>query len=262
MGIYVSCYGGLGWGRDLPSLIPWFDHRALLARMAKTGVPVVSKTNNEPLIDWVFYQGDEGSCVTNSGSSCIRYVRKRLGLPLMIPSRQQWYYCTRQKEGTIKSDAGCSIADAVAVEASVGVCSEKTWPYSKPFASKPSAAALAEAKLHKALKKEPVEQTREALFACLAAGQPLHGGLTLYSSFESAKVAKSGIVPMPKRNESVLGGHGLWWFDMDADADVIIGSNSWGTAWGRRKLGIFTLPVAYAIDPDLAGDFWTVSKVA
>ncbi|HVO96945.1 MAG TPA: hypothetical protein VMT15_02720 [Bryobacteraceae bacterium] len=45
--------------------------------------------------------------------------------------------------------------------------------------------------------------------AVLAAGFPIVAGITVYESFESDDVAKSGIVPMPASDEAALGGHAV-----------------------------------------------------
>jgi hypothetical protein len=42
---------------------------------------------------------------------------------------------------------------------------------------------------------------------CLAEGYPFVLGFTVYESFESDTVAQTGIVPMPRSGEQVLGGH-------------------------------------------------------
>ena len=45
--------------------------------------------------------------------------------------------------------------------------------------------------------------------AVLAAGFPFVFGFTVYESFESDAVAKSGMVEMPGETESVVGGHAV-----------------------------------------------------
>ena len=45
---------------------------------------------------------------------------------------------------------------------------------------------------------------------CLAAGYPFVFGFTVYESFESEAVAKTGKVPMPGSGEKALGGHAVF----------------------------------------------------
>jgi C1A family cysteine protease len=78
-------------------------------------------------------------------------------------------------------------------------------------------------------------------------------------SFESAAVAASGVVPMPKPSESVVGGHCVVAVGYDNTKRVFIIRNSWGTTWGQK--GYCTMPYEYLLDAHLASDFWTIRSV-
>jgi C1A family cysteine protease len=84
-------------------------------------------------------------------------------------------------------------------------------------------------------------------------------GFTVYESFESAAVAKSGDVPLPSQGEQVLGGHAVLAVGYDDSKQRFIVMNSWGTGWGKK--GFFTMPYAYMTDSNLADDLWTVRIV-
>jgi hypothetical protein len=62
---------------------------------------------------------------------------------------------------------------------------------------------------HQVLTYWSVRQTLDQLKACLADGYPVVFGFTVYESFESPRVAKTGIVPMPGPGERALGGHAV-----------------------------------------------------
>jgi C1A family cysteine protease len=94
--------------------------------------------------------------------------------------------------------------------------------------------------------------------ACLADGFPFVFGFTVYESFESDTVAKSGVLNLPKAKESAIGGHAVCAVGYDDAARRFIVRNSWGTDWGKR--GYFTMPYAYLADRNLSDDFWTVRK--
>jgi C1A family cysteine protease len=244
-----------GWIPDRPSQVPWFNHARLLT------APLPDKTNNRPAIKWVYDQGDESSCTANSGIAAERFFRAMHGLPDFLGSRQFLYYVTRSLEGSAGSDSGASIADTETAEQQFGVCLETLWPYAKKLTVKPSTAAYKDALNHQVLAKAPVEQTELAIEACIAARQPVHYGMTVYSSFESDAVAASGVVPMPKKRESARGGHALYLFDYDRTKKLFYGQNSWGIEWGQAGLCLFSISYSYILDPDLASDFWTISKV-
>jgi C1A family cysteine protease len=95
---------------------------------------------------------------------------------------------------------------------------------------------------------------------CLASGYPFVYGFTVYESFESPQVAKTGIVPMPATSEKVLGGHAVLAVGYDESSQRFIVRNSWGPTWGMA--GYFTVPYAYLTDANLSDDFWTIRLVA
>ena len=72
-------------------------------------------------------------------------------------------------------------------------------------------------------------------------------GIAVYGSFESKEVAKTGEVPMPVPDESLLGGHAVLCCGYDDDTQRVLCLNSWGSGFGDK--GYFTLPYAYITDP-------------
>lgn len=84
-------------------------------------------------------------------------------------------------------------------------------------------------------------------------------GFTVYESFESEDVARTGIASMPDVSEMTLGGHAVMAVGYDDSAKTFLVRNSWGTGWGMG--GYFTMPYDYLRDGDLAADFWTIRLV-
>ncbi len=95
---------------------------------------------------------------------------------------------------------------------------------------------------------------------CLAAGYPFVIGFSVYESFESKKVAKTGHAPMPGPHEKMLGGHCVLAVGYNDAHQHFILRNSWGAGWGME--GYFTLPYSYLLDENLSTDFWTIRVVA
>ena len=94
---------------------------------------------------------------------------------------------------------------------------------------------------------------------CLASGYPFVFGFTVYQSFESQTVARSGHAPMPMWGERPIGGHAVMAVGYDDANEWFLVRNSWGKNWGMN--GYFTLPYAYLIQPGLSSDFWTIRLV-
>ena len=84
-------------------------------------------------------------------------------------------------------------------------------------------------------------------------------GFSVYESFESRAVAKTGEVPLPGPGEALLGGHAVVAVGYDDPRQRFIVRNSWGTSWGMD--GYFTMPYEYLLDGGLSDDFWTIKLV-
>jgi hypothetical protein len=173
-------------------------------------------------------------------------------------SRLFSYHATREIEHTVNEDSGASIRDTIKAGAKFGVVDEKHWPYDvSKFAVKPPASCYAEGKKHVVTSYHAIADGDLATMkATLAGGLPICFGFTVYASFMSQAVAKTGIVPMPAPGEQVEGGHAVLMVGYSDARQAFLVRNSWGDKWGQK--GYFWLPFAYVSDPDLASDFWVV----
>ena len=95
--------------------------------------------------------------------------------------------------------------------------------------------------------------------ACLTEGYPFVFGFSVYESFESEEVATRGIMPIPAKNEKLLGGHAVIAVGYDNSKQSFIIRNSWGTKWGIK--GYFYMPYSYITDSNKSDDFWTIRLV-
>lgn len=212
------------------------------------------------LLPPVWDQGQLGSCTAHGSSAAYSYDLAKQGGPTGVcPSRLFVYYNTRIIEGTVSEDSGATIADAVKSLNRYGCPPETDWPYDTGrFTVKPPAQAYTDGLLAQAVAYKRVPADVMSMRACLTAGLPIVIGFTVFDSFESEDVARTGVVPMPAAGEQALGGHCVLVVGYRPDGTWII-RNSWGTGWGDAGYAYF--PQAYLTDPDLASDFWTVEQV-
>ena len=169
------------------------------------------------------------------------------------------YFNERLSEGTVGQDSGASIRDGIKCIATQGVCDEVLWPYNiEKFAITPSVEAYTAAAKHLAVAYYSVPIDLMSLKSALAQGYPIVAGIFVYDTFESAPVAHSGIVPLPKINEHCMGGHCIVIVGYSDSTKHLIVRNSWGTAWG--DMGYFYLPYDYA-SKNLMMDAWVISTV-
>jgi C1A family cysteine protease len=211
----------------------------------------------------VYNQHHLNSCSANAIAAAIWFEeRHRHHNPRHpSPSRLFIYYNEREIEGVVKHDESVSLRDGYKTVVRHGVCLERTWPYDVlRFRRRPPDHCYTHAEQHRAVRYARLEQTLEAAKACLAGGQPFTAGFAVYESFKSALVKHTGVVPLPSRaHETHLGGHAMLVVGYLDDSRHFIVRNSWGPEWGHE--GYCYIPYQYALDPDLAWDFWTVQKV-
>ena len=168
-----------------------------------------------------------------------------------MPSRLFIYYNERVMEHTVSSDSGAQIRDGIKSVEKQGDCPEKLWPYDiAKFADKPMASCYKNAVEHKAVLYQRVSRIANQMKGCLASGYPFVFGFSVYDSFMTPSVAKTGHAKMPGPRDRVEGGHAVLAVGYDDEAQWFIVRNSWGTGWGMK--GYFTLPYAYLADENLS----------
>jgi C1A family cysteine protease len=250
-----------GWLPDLPDKR---DLRFTTERLID-GPPLIDLTWGCPP---VYDQGQLGSCTANAIAGTISWERHHQGLGYLIPSRLFIYWNERALEGATSSDSGASLRDGMITISAQGICSDYRWPYDESMVLvQPPAECYAAAVSHKTLKYLAVGPTLPEIKNCLANSYPFVFGFSVYDSFESNAVTNTGIVPMPRENESLLGGHAVMavgkndgppipWGGQTWPTGYVLVRNSWGASWGAQGYCFF--PYEYIADQDLVSDLWTV----
>ena len=241
-----------GWKPQLP------DHRDLYLVQAPVYLP--PSVDLRPHCPPVYDQGQLGSCTGNAIAGAIEFDRMKQKLSDFIPSRLFIYYNERALEGTVSQDAGANIRDGMKTIAKQGACAETDWPYAiSKFASKPPMKAYVDALKDLVSSYHAITQNLTTMKSALVSGLPFVLGISVYDSFESDVVAKTGVVPMPGKDEQLLGGHAVLCVGYDDSKQRFIVRNSWGSSWGQA--GYFTIPYAYLTNSNLASDFWVVNAI-
>jgi len=259
---------GFGWMPDLP------DNRDHLysAPLAKLRV-LPTKVDLRRRCPRVYNQGEIGSCTANAIAAAIEFDRKKQKLRDFVPSRLFIYYNERSMEHSIPLDNGAQIRDGIKSVAKQGACPETKWPYDDTPADsttnlwpsgakprqKPPRSCYTDAKKYRTVSYQRVDRTLSQMKGCLADGFPFVFGFTVYDSFESAQVARTGVLQMPKPKEGVVGGHAVLAVGYDDKSERFVVRNSWGTGWGKK--GYFTMPYSYLLTDNLSDDFWTIRLV-
>ena len=251
-------YKKYGWKKDLPDKR---DHSFENNYLISVHHPI----NQVDLRDGfpkIYNQGELGSCTANALASVIQFdeFKQNLMNKNEVPSRLFIYYNERDMENNVNNDSGASLRDGVKCINNIGYCNESLWPYNiEKFNEKPTQDCYDYARKHKTLSYKKVQQDETHIKSVLNMGFPIVFGISVYESFESEEVAKTGIIPLPEKNERMLGGHAIVLVGYDEEKHLFTFRNSWGEEWGDKGYGY--LPFEYVCDKDLASDFWVVSKV-
>jgi len=256
-----------GWVPDRP------DQRDYLYRAIRPVVRLPKVVDLREFCSIVENQEALGSCTANALAGNLEfldrkgvtspfgdrdYPDRRTGRDLRYTdvSRLFIYYNERVLEGTVDYDSGASLRDGIKTLRKQGACWEKTWPYLiERFDRKPPKNCYIEAKKYCIETYHRINSLPEML-TCLAEGFPFVFGFTVYESFQSQKVARTGVASMPGKKEKVLGGHAVMAAGYNQSQKRFLVRNSWGTKWGKD--GYFTMPYEYL--ETLSADFWTIRK--
>ena len=205
------------------------------------------------------HQGSLGSCTGQAIASAIELLNKRNGNYKDI-SRLFIYYYERLILGPVNYDSGAYIRDGIKATNHYGASLESYWPYNiKKFKQEPIAEAKNDALKRKVTRYERVNNFNGCIDA-LTNGYPIIMGFTVYTSFMSANVAKTGNMPYPNtKREKLLGGHAVLLVGYNKTKKVFIARNSWGTNWGDG--GYFYMPFNVVTNTSMSSDYWIIKSV-
>jgi C1A family cysteine protease len=239
-----------GWQRDIP------DERDFLYAAIRPVIRLPEQVDLCADCSKVEDQGQLGSCTAQALAGNIEFLDNQTDRQYTDTSRLFIYYNERVLQDTVDYDSGATLRVGIKTLKNDGSCDEKLWPYViSRFNNKPSPKCYVSALKHCISSYHSIRNLREML-TCLADGFPFVFGFTVYESFETQTVARTGVVNLPKKGESVLGGHAVMAVGYNIGKKRFLVRNSWGEKWGKK--GYFTMPFEYV--ETLAADFWTIRK--
>lgn len=240
-----------GWIPDLPDQRD-FLYSQLVIPIPRLPAAVDLRSHCTPVEN----QGQLGSCTACALVGNLEFIKKQKLKKIINFSRLFLYYNERVIRHTQNSDSGSSIRDGIKTLVKTGDCLESLWPYDiAKFAVKPPQKAYDEAQDSEITKYFRLHAADEMKHT-LSGGYPFVFGFAVYESFESPKVTKTGLVPLPKKDERLVGGHAVMAVGYDDTKNYFIVRNSWGASWGDK--GYFYMPYAYLTNTKLSSDFWTI----
>lgn len=218
----------------------------------------------------VYDQLQAGTCTANADAAQIDADRIVNGEQPFFPSRLGIYSCERIIEGSpLTADTGAQGGDGLVAASQWGLLPESAWAYtdditSPLFTTDPrpqiAAAVAAGTGLKLARPFKSVAQDDLSIKQVLSNKQTITFGFVVYESFESAEVARTGIMPVPNPSqEAVVGGHEVICVGyLKSEPGYYLVRNSWNTTWGIG--GYFLMPSSVLLSSSLSSDLKTIYR--
>jgi len=207
-----------------------------------------------PAVDFVFDQGNIGSCVANALARLIGVIYERAtGFDPQF-SRLYLNFWDRAIANALGTDGALPV-NALIVAQTRGICLDATYPYVPANENtQPPANCDVEAAKYKITGYEtcPDAGNMTTLLAwiknCIANGSPVAYSFGVTQSFMDDAGAcknwhKTSWSNAPSSSNPLLGGHENFFIGWDDDSQRVLGENSWGPEWGDG--GFYGFPYAW-----------------
>ncbi|MDD5492553.1 MAG: C1 family peptidase [bacterium] len=214
------------------------DERDYLMRAYLPVVKMPAKVDHTSKMTPVRDQGDEGTCVGFASTVGMKEYQEQVDYEKLVELSPRFLYNECKKIDGFDGE-GTTIRTAMKVLKEYGVCREKYWPYKPHQQDKPKPGAKDNAKKFSVLTYARILNLQELKMSLVQKG-PVVIGVEVFNGMMDAK---NGVVPLPNRKESSLGGHAICPVGYDDKKKLVKFKNSWSESWGDDGYGY--LPYAY-----------------
>ncbi len=210
-----------------------FDARDYLMRAYLPVVKLPKKIDYTQKMSPIRDQGDEGVCVGFAVASGMKEYQEILDYQKLVELSPRFVYSECKKIDGMPEEEGTTIRAAMQVLESKGVCQEKFWPYLPHQKTKAQEGAISNAKKFRIITYARILNLNELRLSLATKGPSVIG----VEVFEGMMKTKTGLVPMPKKNETALGGHAICAVGYDDEKKLVKFKNSWSEKWGDKGFG-------------------------
>ena len=216
-----------------------FDNRDYLMRVYLPAIKLPRKIDYTPELSPVRDQANEGTCVGFATAIGMKEYQELVDYKKLVMLSPRFIYSECKKIDGMPDAEGTTIRTAMKVLKDKGICREKFWPYSPHQKNKPKKGAVSDAKKFRIITYARILNLNELRLSLFSKGPCVIGVEIFKGMLDTA----TGMVAMPKKNESALGGHAICAVGYDDNKKIIKFKNSWSAGWGRKGYGF--LPYAY-----------------
>lgn len=230
--------------------VDWRDRHYTFARTDSPRDRVDLRLWASPIEDQLHLGSCVGQAIVGAYELLVNKIDKAKFTDL---SRLFVYYNARLLDNAQDEDVGAYVRDGIKAINKYGVCNESEWPYLiEKFSHAPSIQSYEDAQ-RRLIKKYYRIQNIEDIVDALNADSPVVSGMNVYNSFYELDNGRTTILPMPRGDEHLIGGHAVTLVGYDLPKQLFLARNSFGVDWGDN--GYFWVPFDY-VEQDFM-DNWT-----
>jgi hypothetical protein len=216
-----------------------FDDRDFLMRAYLPIVKIPKQIDYTGQMSPVRDQGDEGTCVGFATTVGMKEYQEKIDYRQLVQLSPRFLYSECKKIDGDPISEGTTIRAAMKVLKGKGVCRESFWPYAPHQTTKQKKGAPLDARKFRVIAYARIISLYELKTILATKGPPVIG----IEVYQGMMETKTGIIPLPKKFETPLGGHAICPVGYDDSKKLVKFKNSWSAAWGRKGYGF--LPYAY-----------------
>ncbi len=183
-------------------------------------------------------QKEEGTCVGFAVAVGMKEYQEFLDYKKVVELSPRFIYSESKKIDGMPGIEGTTVRASMRALKKMGVCQERLWPYSPHQKDKAKVGVKANAKKFSIVAYARILNLAE-LRLSLAGKGPVVLGIEVFNGIMQSR---SGVVPLPKKNETSLGGHAVAACGYDDEKRLIKFKNSWSNQWGDKGYGYLPYP--------------------
>ncbi len=228
------------------------DFRDIPMGLVLPPIPLPKRMNYLSRMTPVRNQGNEGTCVAFASVVGVKEYQDTLEYKKLQELSPRFVYSLCKKLDGIPDEEGTYPRIAMKVLLDNGVCRERFWPYQPHQADKPEQGADKDARKYRIKAYARLDGILEMKRSLVVNG-PFMAGVAVYESWFTPQAEKTGLIPMPGKNEYRQGGHAVCIAGYDDTKKLFTFKNSWGEDWGNKGYGY----LKYAYMEKFCLDAWS-----
>jgi C1A family cysteine protease len=181
-------------------------------------------------------QGDEGTCVAFASVVGVKEYEDSEEYKKVIELSPRYLYSLCKKNDGIPDEEGTYPRVAMKMLLNYGVSLETYWPYKPHQKDRPKTGADKNAKIYRVKAYARLSGVDEMKRSLMING-PFLAGVEVFASWFTQSASKTGIIPIPKKNDELQGGHAICIMGYDEAKKTFKFKNSWSAGWGDKGYG-------------------------